>query len=82
MVGLFVCIADNGRYSKLKTRLGNDSALGDNKYPCTLTAALVLLRDFKGVSGAKRNKGANINNNSSLHRARAGHWPHDLEGVF
>ncbi len=45
--GLFICMADNGWYGKLKTRLSDDFALGDDKYPYTLTAALALLRDFE-----------------------------------
>ncbi len=63
-VGLFICMTDNGRYAKLKTCVGKNFALGNDKYPYTLMAALVLLRDFKGVVGANQNKSDNNNNNS------------------
>ncbi len=31
-MGLFICMADNGQYEELKTRLGNGFALGNDKY--------------------------------------------------
>ena len=68
VAGLFLCMANSGRCGKPTTRLDNDFAVRNNEYPYRLTAALTLLREFKGVSGAKRNKGANSNNNSSPHR--------------
>ncbi len=46
-----------GRYGKLKTQLSDNFALEANKYPCTLTVTLALLRDVEDLTGAKRNKG-------------------------
>ncbi len=69
VAGLFICMADNRRYGELKAWLGDDFALGNNKYPRMLIALLALLRDFEGMVGAKRNKGTNSNNNNSPHRA-------------
>ena len=80
-------MADNGHYGELKTRLGKDSALSNKKYLCTLTMPLALLRDFMGVSGAKRNNDTANNNSKSLHRVKGDHGQrqqqtHGEEGVF
>ena len=32
MAGLFICMADNAGYGELKTWLGDNFALGDDKY--------------------------------------------------
>ena len=69
ITNLFICIADTGRYGELKTRLADNFALGDNKYPHTLTAALALLRDFEGVAEGGREQRNNNNNSSNKQQA-------------
>ncbi len=66
---LFICMTDKGCYIEPKTWLGDNFALSHNKYPCLLTMALTLLRDFEGVVGAKKTKGTSSNNNDLLHGA-------------
>ena len=53
----------HGRQQALQQ--ADDFAISDDKYLRTLTTVLAMMRDFEGVLGAKRNKRASGNNNSS-----------------
>ena len=56
----------HGRQQALQQ--ADDFAISDDKYLRTLTTVLAMMRDFEGVLGAKRNKGATESNNDSPHR--------------
>ena len=51
---LFLLMADDERYSKVKATLDNNYLLGKQEYPQDLLAAKRLLADFKGTSKPKK----------------------------
>jgi hypothetical protein len=60
----FILGADNKRYKRLKTELGNRFVFGNDDYPKDITQALALLKNFKHEGGVKSSNNSNSKDES------------------